>query len=286
MANKKKPVAKKAAPQEPITDGLPVQIEKAEPVTVKPSKPAKPTWEYRDRTYVLKTGKSPLLYTLPSKHSQRKPLLWFDPEKGFQRELRYATNQKSPFVDEQKGSATLGRISMRNGLIKVKKEDVSLQKLLSLYHPLKDKIYYEFDPVQVSVNELDWIELELEALTLAKDMEIDTAEGILRAEYGSAVNDLSSSELKRDLMIFAKRQPALFIELANDDNVQLRNVGIKAVEARIINLSADQRTFTYGEGNRKLMTVPFDEHPYSALASFFKTDEGMEVYKVILKRLY
>ena len=36
MANKKKPVAKKATPQEPITDGLPVQIEKAEPVTVKP----------------------------------------------------------------------------------------------------------------------------------------------------------------------------------------------------------------------------------------------------------
>jgi hypothetical protein len=87
-------------------------------------------------------------------------------------------------------------------------------------------------------------------------------------------------------MIFAKRQPALFIELANDDNVQLRNIGIKAVEARIINLSADQRTFTYGEGGRKLMTVPFDEHPYSALAAYFKTDEGMEVYKAILKRLY
>lgn len=286
MANKKKPVAKKATPQEPITDGTPVQIEKAEPVAIKPTKPAKPTWEYRDRTYVLKTGKSPLLYTLPSKHSQRKPLLWFDPEKGFQRELRYATNQKSPFVDEQKGPATLGRIAMRNGMIKVKKEDVALQKLLSLYHPLKDKIYYEFDPVEVSVNELDWIELELDALTLAKDMDIDTAEGILRAEYGSTVNDLSSSELKRDLMIFAKRRPALFIELANDDNVQLRNVGIKAVEARIINLSSDQRTFTYGEGNRKLMTVPFDEHPYSALAAFFKTDEGMEVYKAILKRLY
>jgi len=117
-------------------------------------------------------------------------------------------------------------------------------------------------------------------------MDIDTAEGILRAEYGSKVNELSSSELKRDLMIFAKRQPGLFIELANDDNVQLRNVGIKAVEAKIINLSADQRTFTYGEGNRKLMTVPFDEHPYSALAAFFKTDEGMEVYKAILKRLY
>jgi hypothetical protein len=293
MPNKKVQPKKAVAKQVDLEESIEEVVKAVEPTEttkdwkhLKSPEPVKPQWEYRDRTYVLKTGKSPLLYTLPSKHSQRKPLLWFDKEKGFQRELRYATNQKSPFVDEQKGTVTLGRIAMRNGMIKVKKEDVSLQKLLSLFHPLKDKIYYEFDPVQVSVNELDWIELELEALTIAKSMDIDMGEGILRAEYGSQVNDLSSSELKRDLMIFAKRKPALFIELANDDNVQLRNIGIKAVEAKIIALSADQRTFTYGEGNRKLMTVPFDEHPYSALAAFFKTDEGMEVYKAILKRLY
>jgi len=33
------------------------------------------------------------------------------------------------------------------------------------------------------------------------------------------------------------------------------------------------------------MTVPFDEHPYSALAAYFKTDEGMEVLGAIEKRL-
>ena len=33
------------------------------------------------------------------------------------------------------------------------------------------------------------------------------------------------------------------------------------------------------------MTVPFDEHPYSALAAFFKTDDGMEVYKNLVKKL-
>ena len=86
-------------------------------------------------------------------------------------------------------------------------------------------------------------------------------------------------------MLFAKRNPVLFLELATDDSVELRNVGAKAVEAGFLKLSDDQRTFTYGDGNRKLMTVPFDEHPYSALASYFKTDDGMEVYKTILKRL-
>jgi hypothetical protein len=33
------------------------------------------------------------------------------------------------------------------------------------------------------------------------------------------------------------------------------------------------------------MNIPFDEHPYSALAAWFKTDEGMEIYNSIDKRL-
>jgi hypothetical protein len=246
----------------------------------------KPVFEFKDRTYVLKTGKSPLVYSLPSKHSGKKPLLYFDKELGYNREIRYATNQPSAFVDEQKGTSTLGRIILRNGQLVVPKEKVALQKLLSLYHPYKDQIYYEFDPVGISENELDWIELELQALNAAKVLSVDEAEAILRVEFGSKVSELSSSEIKRDLMIFAKRQPHTFIQLANDDNVQLRNVGVKAVEAKIISLSQDQRTFSYGDTNRKLLTIPFDEHPYSALASYFKTDEGMEVYKAIIKKLY
>ena len=263
MAKKATAETVEVAPQETAVKTAPVKKENTKPV-----------FEFKDRTYYIATGKSPLVYTIPSKHSQRKPLLYFDKDLGYARELRYATNQQTPLVDEQKGEVTLGRIVFRNGTLTVRKEDVALQKLLSIYHPFKDRIYKELDPVQDSVNELDWIEYELEALTAAKSMNIDHAEAILRSEFGEKVTTLSSSELKRDLMIFAKRNPILFMELANDDSVELRNTGAKAVEAGILKLSGDQRTFTYGEGNRKLMTVPFDEHPYSALASFFKTDDG------------
>jgi hypothetical protein len=96
---------------------------------------------------------------------------------------------------------------------------------------------------------------------------------------------MSSKEIKRDLLLLARNNPSLFIELANDDNVQLRNIAIRAVEASIIKLSPDNRTFHWGENNRKLMTVPFDENPYSAMAAFFKTDEGIEVFKSIEKKL-
>jgi hypothetical protein len=77
----------------------------------------------------------------------------------------------------------------------------------------------------------------------------------------------------------------LFLELAQDDNLNVRNMGIKAVENGIIKLSSDQRTFLWGSNDRKLMTVPFDENPYSALAAWFKTDEGIEVYQSVEKKL-
>jgi len=276
----KKAIAKKTevAPQEKTIE----TIVKEAPVV---KQPAKPSWEIKDRLYTLKNGMSPLVFTIASRHSARKPLLWFDESTGEQKELKYATNQNSPLVEEQKGQATLGRIVFRDGVLAVPKEKQNLQKLLSIYHPLKDKVYEEYNPVQESVNELDYINLEIEALMMARDLDIDQAEAIMRVEQGDKVDSLSSSELKRDLLIFAKRNPGLFIELANDENVELRNIGIKATSMGIIQLSSDQRTFTYGETKRKLMTVPFDEHPYSALAAYFKTDDGMEVYKNIMKRL-
>ena len=274
-------MAKKAKAEETIE--VAPQPVVAKKVTAQ--EPTKPTWEIKDRLYTLKSNKRPLVFTVPSMHTAKRPLLWFDEEKGYQRELKYATNQRSPFVDEQQGPATLGRIVLRDGALRVPKENQVLQKLLSLYHPYKDELYEEYKPVQQAANQLDWIEAEIEALNLAKALSIDELEAVLRVEFGNQVNELSSSELKRDGLLFAKKKPLLFIELANDENVQLRNFGIKATEARIIKLSPDQRTFTYGDNNRKLMTIPFDENPYSALAAWFKTDDGVEVYKAIEKRL-
>ena len=212
-------------------------------------------------------------------------MLYFDKDQAKQRELRYATNMNSPFTDEQKGEVTLGHITFRDGILSVPEENQILQKLLSLYHPLKDKKYFEFDSVEEAEDDLDIIEMEIHALNAAMEMDVDQAEAILRVEKGSSVSNMKSKELKRDLLLFAKRKPDLFLNLANDENVQLRNFGIKAIEAQIINLSQDQRTFHWSSNDRKLFTVPFDENPYSALAAWFKTDEGVEVYKSIEKRV-
>ena len=262
-----------------------VEVAPQEVVTKTPPKPTKNAWEIKDRVYYLKGNKNPLTLTIPGKHTRKHSLLYFDEKTGVQRELRYATNQDSPFVDEQKGECTMGHIRFREGTLKVKKQQQNLQKLLSLYHPLKGRIYEEFSAVEEAADDLGILDLQIDAMNAARNIDIDQAEAILRVEIGSKVNSMSSKELKRDLLLFARSNPQLFISLANDDNVQLRNVAIRAEEAGIIRLSGDQRTFTWGTNGRKLMNVPFDENPYSAFAAFLKTDEGVEIYKSIDKKL-
>jgi hypothetical protein len=257
-----------------------VEQPKVETPVMETPKPKKDKWEIKDRTYFLKGGKKPLSYIIKSAN-----IYWFDEEKGYERELKYCSNQKTPFVDEMKGDQRLEHIIFKSGVLLVPRSKTVLQKMLSLYHPHKGKLYREFKPEIKAANEVEIIEIEIEALNAAQNLDIDMAEAVMRVEAGSAVSNMSSKELKRDLLLYAKRNPSLFLDLVNDENVMLRNFGIKATEMGILKLSSDQRTFSWGSNDRKLMNVPFDEHPYSALAAWFKTDEGMEIYSNIEKRL-
>ena len=252
-----------------------------QPKIIKPkSTNIEDNWEIKDRMYNLKNNRTPLTYLIRGSN-----IHYFDEEKGYERELKYTSNQKTSFVDEMHGEQRLEHIIFQNGSLFVPKEKTVLQKMLSLYHPHRDKLFEEHKPSQIAASEIDVLEMEIEALNAAQNLDIDMAEAVMRVEIGSKVSTMSSKELKRDLLLYAKRNPGLFLELAGDENVVLRNFGIKATEMNIIKLSSDQRTFSWGSNDRKLMNVPFDEHPYSALAAWFKTDEGMEIYSNIEKRL-
>jgi len=280
MAKKTKKDSYQGDPGDEHVEKMVVETPVVETSKPKKVEPKKPTWEIKDRTYYLKSREKPLSRMIKSSN-----VYYFDEELGYERELKYCENQKTVFVDEMKGDQRLAHIVFRNGALFVPKNKVTLQKLLSMYHPDKDKLYIEFKPEKQAVSQIEQLELEADAILAARNLDIDMAEAVMRVEIGSKVSEMGSKELKRDLLLFARRNPELFLELINDDNVQLRNFGIKATEMGILKLSSDQRTFLWGSNDRKIMNVPFDEHPYSALASWFKTDEGMEVYSNIEKRL-
>ena len=273
-------MAKKLKKTETVETPKVVEQLKVETPVMETPKPKKDTWEIKNRTYFLKGGKKPLSYIIKSAN-----IYYFDEEKGYERELKYCENQKTCFVDEMLGDQRLSHIIFKSGVLIVPRNKTVLQKFLSLYHPHKDKLYREWQPAKKAASEIDVLEMEIEALNAAQNLDTDMAEAVMRVEAGSKVSEMSSKELKRDLLLYARRNPALFLELVNDENVVLRNFGIRATEMGILKLSSDQRMFSWGSNDRKLMNVPFDEHPYSALAAWFKTDEGMEIYSNIEKRL-
>ena len=275
----KKQETKKTEVEQPQVESVVETVVVEEPKARERIKP-KNEWEIKDRVYNLKGSKKPLSRSIKSAN-----IYWFDEEKGYERELKYCQNQRTPFVDEMKGEQRMEHIIFRNGSLFVEKEKTVLQKLLSLYHPHRDKLYEEYKPSVIAEEEIDVLEMQVDALTAARSIDIDMAEAIMRVEKGSNVSTMSSKELRRDLLVFARNNPKLFLELADDENVMLRNFGIRAVEAGILRLSSDQRNFLWGSTGRKIMVIPFDEHPYTALAHWFKTDEGMEIYSNIEKRL-
>ena len=150
-------------------------------------------WEIKDRMYFLTGNRAPLTYLMRGSN-----IFYFDEEKGYERELKYTSNQRTCFVDEMNGEQRLEHIIFRNGALMVPKNKTVLQKLLSLYHPHREKVYKEHKPKQIAANEIDMIELEIDALNAAKNLEVDLAEAVMRVELGSKVSEMSSKELKRD----------------------------------------------------------------------------------------
>ena len=239
---------------------------------------AAPKWEIKDRTYVLNGGFAPLTYFVKG-----KGIIHFDEDKGINREVRYATNQNSLFKDEQDDHVRLEQIIFEDGVLHVPRNKPLLQQLLELYHPSRGK-WRLIDHEAKAADYVDTLEIELDAMMLVNEAEIEHLEAIMRTELGSSVSSMSSKELKRDAYAFAKRSPKLFTDLYNDEDIKLRNLANRAVELGIIKLTDNNTTFKHANG-KKIITVPFDEHPFIALAQYFKTDEGVDLMKSITKKL-
>lgn len=248
--------------------------------------PSKNEFEFKDRMYLLKGNATPISFMLRSKHSPNKPLLYFDQEHKVNRALRWSDNQSSPFIDEQDGYAVSTPIIFENGSLFVKKEQVELQRFLSIYHPDNGNAYYEFDAEEKAAEEYDELTARLDAQITAREMPIEELEAIARVVLKGKVEMLTSSELRRDMLIYASKNPGEFNSLVNDDSIKFRNIAIRAVQMDIINVSSDGRTVNWsGKDGGRIITVPFGENAYSALAAFFLTDKGMDVLSDISNKL-
>lgn len=238
-----------------------------------------------NKTYKLTKNKAPLSYSIPSRNTKRKSLLWFDEETGTNRALRYSKNQKSIFEDEQDGNVILEPIVFQDGLLFVPKENQILQKFLA-HHPGLGKMFVEVDKEKDASADVSNLDLSLDAQLAAKELDIEMLETIARVVIGLRVDNLTSSELKRDVRLFAKKYPKDFMESMNDPLLRLQNKCAKFFSENILILKNKKDVYYNITGNKnKLLTVPYGEDPLFILASFLQSDEGLEVLRILESKL-
>ena len=242
--------------------------------------------EIKDRVYKLTRNKAPLSCIIPSRHSQRSPLLYFDEDKGYNRALRYARNQKSCFEDEQDGSAIVEPIIFEEGMLRVPKNNPVLQAFLH-YHPLNGKKFIEVDYAKDATAEVEKLNIEVDALIEAKSLTIEQLETIGRVLFNKDVTLMSTAELKRDVLVFAKRNPEGFMRVVSDPALKLYSTVQRFFDERLLGLRNKNRDVHFNlQGNKKRMTtIPFGADPIEYLADWFKTDDGVEVLQFLEKQL-
>ena len=242
--------------------------------------------EIKDRVYKLTRNKAPLSCIIPSRHSQRNPILYFDEEKGYNRALRYARNQKSCFEDEQDGSAIVEPIIFEEGMLRVPKNNPVLQEFLH-YHPLNGKKFIEVDYAKDATAEVEKLNIEVDALIEAKSLTIEQLETIGRVLFNKDVTLMSTAELKRDVLVFAKRNPEGFMRVVSDPALKLYSTVQRFFDEKLLGLRNKGRDVHFNlQGNKKRMTtIPFGADPIEYLADWFKTDDGVEVLQFLEKQL-
>ena len=244
--------------------------------------------EYKAKAYRLKGDKAPLSYMLSSRHSSRSPLLHFNEETGVNEPLRYARNQKSPFENEQDGNAILEPIVFEDGMLTVNKENQVLQKFLSL-HPSNGFVFEEINKERDAAAELEQVEFELEAQIEAKKITKDTSKltQICRVLMGNAVENMTTAELKRDILVYAKNNPEDFLDTLNDPMLELMDDVYQFFNLSLLSTRNNGKDVYYNLPNnkKKMLTIPFGEDPNFIVASFMKSDDGLEVYKLLKNKI-
>ena len=233
------------------------------------------------KVYRLLIG-NPLSYTLASRNHPRFPLMWYDEKKNENRALRYAVNQKSPFEDEQDGNAIIEPIIFEDGFLSVPRTNPALQAFLH-YHPLNGHIFAEIDEEKEASDEVEDLNIEIDALIEARKLSLEQVETLTRVMFGKDPSTISTAELKRDILVFAKNDPRGFLNILNDPELQFQAKVRKFFEENLLAFRNNNKEiwFNTPTNKKKMISIPFGEDPYDIAGGYLSSDEGLDSLKML-----
>ena len=236
----------------------------------------------KDRSYKLANNAAPLSTYISPGGNKRQPMLQFDEDKGENREIRYAANQQSIYVDEQDGHVVVEPIVFIDGMLQVPKNNPALQKFMHL-HPLNGRRFSEINLERDAAEEMEVLNFEVDALIECRGLSIEQAENVARVMYNVDPSQLTTSELRRDLLIHARHDPQRFLDIVNDPHLKLQSTIQNFFSNKLLTYRRNKSEvwFNTATNKKKMLTIPFGEDAEATCESYFLTDEGVEALKAL-----
>lgn len=243
------------------------------------------------RIFILTNGRKPMTDILTSKDSARSPLRALVEEDGVTKAkpIRFSRAHESPFMEDQKDGVEpiLDPIIFEDGvLICDIAKDSSLIRFLEV-HPNNGITFEELDHEKDAIAELEVLEQEAIAMNHARTADIDVIEKIVRVMSGKDVLGLTTKEIRRDAMVYARNNPEEFLSVINDPDVSRKNIVALAFEMKLLTLRNDDTEVYYNlhDNKKRMVNVPHGVTPNEFLEEYFQSPDGIDAYNLLESRI-
>lgn len=237
-----------------------------------------------EKIYLLNRGLSPVSFILQSRDKKTRRLLFFDEKKGMNRSLRYASNQKSVFVDEQDDNFICEPIIFEDGKLSVPNSNPILQEFLSK-HPDNGSLFRLFDPEQQAAEKVEYEDAVLDAKIKIREMSEDKMRSLLNVFEGAYDKNDTKVQLRNKMNRLADSDPWAIIDAMDDPEVVTDDMATRAINDGHVSVRNNGKDIHYNlkDNKKRLLVVPTDETPSQSLGRWFKTVEGQDFYTYLLE---
>jgi hypothetical protein len=274
----KKPGARRGRkPAAPAVDEM--STDSVAPTSVKPSKTKIKRKEVQYEAREFKALQSQATFML-----MQSGVTVYDKDQNKVREIRYCERENSIYKDEQAPNSVKSPVIFRMGRLFVPKTKPNLMNFLMM-HPANSanggSMFELIDEQKKKEVSLDKEFMVNDAINLLRTKDLDDLFSVAVA-YGMDV-DRPVAEIKHDLLVKAKKDPAGFIESFDNPSVAMKSKIKMADKYNVIKLSADG--VRWFDSNQLIVSVPAGKDPLDVFVRYCLTEAAVPVVEEIDRQL-
>jgi len=122
---------------------------------------------------------------------------------------------------------------------------------------------------------------QVDALVEAKNLSIEELETLTRVVFNRNPDSVSTQEMKRDMLVYARNNPQEFMSIVSDPILTLQAKVHKFFDEGFLKYRNKNKEVWYNTktNKTKLCTIPYGEDSIFIVSSFFQSDDGIESLK-------